>query len=1111
MKYNLLIILAAISINLFSQKGVPYLVNFEPEENYKSSVHAISQDNRGVMLFASNKGILTFDGFRWNLIKTASTPLSFDYRKSENTNLILFKNSLAKLSVDNLGNYIVDSLFSNPDSIYQFENFSVTNDKIYLATESKIFVLDSKYNLTSTIEIPSYSNGQFLFKNQLFVCDDSEGLIQIENDAFSSVQNGKAYKNTGVLFNIPLKNNKQILVFDNDVIATFDGTNFESYSIKDYRYITNSIISSGININDKYFAISTLIGGTVIIEKETGETFSILNYQNGLPDDEIGSTFLDKTGGIWLSHEYGFTRVDLNIPITAYHHFPNLTGNINAVYDNNNQLYVATSEGVFKLDKKEHKKAKEISVKVKQAQPIELVEEPKEQVETEKEVVVAKDELSRKERRLLKRKEKKNTTLDLISNVVGSISDSKESISKTTSKKAEYKVVKKRIYELLSVSYEYTSIANLDDKIRTIFNYNNRIIAYANSGLYEIINNRAKAIFTGNYIYKYDIYDNYIWLYTDDGVKIISFEDNFWNITSLVIDIQDNIVGMKSFGNKIIIAFPKTVQIISLDEDLFVDNSEIIKFPTENEDDIFIRKLENEIYIFTNENVFQIKENELLNVSEQFQNSNLSYKYISDSEGTLWIKLNNSWYGYKNSIEDRIENNFLNLFDRITYITLTNNNLWLVNRNNSIYKIPTDYTEIQQKFLIDLGAVFNAQKRLYIEDNFNIKHSNSDLSFYFLSPSYQATAGSSFQYKFEGLMKDWSNWTTNPMVKFPFIPSGSYKLLYKSKDAFGNETEVREITVDVKPPYYQTFWFFAIVVIIILVAAYFIMKLRERKLKHDKQVLEQKVKERTAEVVRQKEEIAEQKEDIEASIHYAKRIQKAVVPNDEVASKILPEHFILWKPRDIVSGDFYWLTEMDGKTIIVAADCTGHGVPGAFMSMLGVSFLNEIVANLGLEDAGIVLDQLRNKVKSTLSQTGKEGEAKDGMDIAVCIFDPKTKMLQYSGAYNPLYLIRNNEILETKADKMPIGIYIKEKEHFTNHQIQLKKNDTIYIFSDGYVDQFGGEKSGKFKPRRFKELILSMQKEKLEKQKEILDENIENWKGNNEQVDDILVIGIRVN
>jgi serine phosphatase RsbU (regulator of sigma subunit) len=264
-------------------------------------------------------------------------------------------------------------------------------------------------------------------------------------------------------------------------------------------------------------------------------------------------------------------------------------------------------------------------------------------------------------------------------------------------------------------------------------------------------------------------------------------------------------------------------------------------------------------------------------------------------------------------------------------------------------------------------------------------------------------------------------------------------------------------------------------------------------------------------VTQQRDQIAKQKQNITDSIQYAKRIQSAVLPPADQISESLSDHFILFKPRDIVSGDFYWMRQIDHYVVITAADCTGHGVPGAFMSMLGVSFLNEIVRRKDITKASDVLNELRKYVKTSLRQTGKDGEAKDGMDMSLCVVDLKNYHLQYAGAYNPLYLFRDKELIERKADKMPIGIHINEKETFTNHELELKKSDVIYLFSDGFPDQFGGVNGGKFKTKQFKKLLMEIHQKPMDEQKNILDNTLIEWQGNHEQVDDITVIGIKIN
>ncbi len=312
-------------------------------------------------------------------------------------------------------------------------------------------------------------------------------------------------------------------------------------------------------------------------------------------------------------------------------------------------------------------------------------------------------------------------------------------------------------------------------------------------------------------------------------------------------------------------------------------------------------------------------------------------------------------------------------------------------------------------------------------------------------------------------------------------------------------------------------YFFVAGFVFMLILAFFIYKNYRNKQKTNK-ILEQK----NQMLQEQKDKIEAQNKDITDSIKYAQRIQRALLPPNEFFTEKLLDYFILFRPRDIVSGDFYWATEKHDKIILTAADCTGHGVPGAFMSMLGISYLNEIVNKYDPNSgepmrASIILNQLRYAVKTSLKQTGNDDEAKDGMDMALIIIDKKTNVVQYAGAHNPLFIVRNGELIKYKADKMPVGIFIREKESFTNHEIQVQKGDAVYMFSDGFVDQFGGEKGKKFMVARFRELILRIHDKPMAEQKAIFEYELDNWMNhtdvngqNYRQIDDILVIGFRV-
>jgi serine phosphatase RsbU (regulator of sigma subunit) len=256
--------------------------------------------------------------------------------------------------------------------------------------------------------------------------------------------------------------------------------------------------------------------------------------------------------------------------------------------------------------------------------------------------------------------------------------------------------------------------------------------------------------------------------------------------------------------------------------------------------------------------------------------------------------------------------------------------------------------------------------------------------------------------------------------------------------------------------------------------------------------------------------IEAQNHEITSSIAYASRIQRAMLPEYEHFSNSFSDYFLIFKPRDIVSGDFYWIGEDEEHIFFTVADCTGHGVPGAFMSTLGISTLDEIITNNTNLKANTVLNLLREKIKTALHQTGKQGEATDGMDVAFCILHKNRRKLEFSGAYNPLFIFHNGELHEYRADRMPIGIYYGEKETFTNYEIDVQKGDTLYIFTDGFADQFGGPKGLKYMKYNLKKLLSEISDKPMDEQRVILEQEFENWQGSVNQIDDVTILGVRI-
>jgi serine phosphatase RsbU (regulator of sigma subunit) len=255
--------------------------------------------------------------------------------------------------------------------------------------------------------------------------------------------------------------------------------------------------------------------------------------------------------------------------------------------------------------------------------------------------------------------------------------------------------------------------------------------------------------------------------------------------------------------------------------------------------------------------------------------------------------------------------------------------------------------------------------------------------------------------------------------------------------------------------------------------------------------------------------LEEKNKEITDSIRYAKHIQESILPPAEVVKTCLPDSFVLYLPKDIVSGDFYWIDKKDNRTFVAAVDCTGHGVPGAFMSIVGHSLLQQAVNEKGLRQPSLILDELNLGVLHTLRQD-QLSSSRDGMDIALCCIDFQNRVMEYAGAYNPLWLVREGKLEEIKANRHPVGFVSGTPEPFTNHVIPVKANDVIYIFSDGYADQFGGEKGKKFRYRELQNLLISICGKPMNEQRDILEQAFLKWKGDLEQVDDILIIGIRL-
>ena len=409
-----------------------------------------------------------------------------------------------------------------------------------------------------------------------------------------------------------------------------------------------------------------------------------------------------------------------------------------------------------------------------------------------------------------------------------------------------------------------------------------------------------------------------------------------------------------------------------------------------------------------------------------------------------------------------------------------------------------------------IGRSGDVQNISCASENVLLSYQDYMLSIAFMMPEYTYPEKNRFKYRMEGIGDEWVDIGNSHIAVFPKLAPGKYTFSVVGANSDNVWTsKPTQISLTVVPPIYKSNIAYIAYGVFALFLIYFGTLFATRNLR----IANQTIREReiaAAEIAKQKEELSNKNQEITDSMNYAQRIITAMLPSAKKVKQLLPESFVFYKPKEIVSGDFLWVAEKNDKVYLAAIDCTGHGVPGAFMSIIGYDRLRDIIINHGIENPSEILNLLSIGVATTLGNS-EDLRVTDGMDIAFCVFDLKQKTLEFAGAINPLYLIRDNNIIEYKGDRFSVGSTIAAADRmFQRHTISLQSGDVVYMFSDGYADQFGGPQGKKFKYRRFRHLLLNLHQREPEEQNEMLENTFQKWRGDLEQVDDLLVIGVKI-
>ena len=1095
----------------YEEIGNYNITNYTPKEyNAQAQNFAITQDNRGIMYFGNNAGILEFDGKNWKLIKVSNessvNSLLYDtlsrkiyvganneigYLEYSNKRGISYRSLLQKEKniglVRKITSFQNHTLFQGSNNIYDWNGVNLSA------------ILDSNHSIQIDRSIKLGTN--------YLIIDSKNDMFLLERNNISVINNDKTIQIRDILqidtTTYILTKASGLFTSNNQVLKNLDTSILNPFKEDKLQNILQNANANELLENSRFnsLIISTSEKGIIVTDRNK-KSLKIFDQKNGMYSNFNQELFQDKEGNLWCATANGISKIEFNSPISKFDESYGYKGTIEAITRFNKKIYAATHTGIYSLEKNEANSQFQI-------------------VKGDK--------------------------------------------------------IKTQCWDLLPLQNSS----------------NTNLLAISNNGVHEIDKrNKAKFILPA---YAYVLYQskldpNRVFVGLEKGISSIYWTGKFWKdegkiagITNRIFRIEEDNTGNLYLGTQSQSTLIK-VKLSYQNESLEVAN--ISKLDTSNglpEGDVLIRSYNKDLILGTNNGIYDLLSDSL--ISNHKINSLLSadkkaiHRLSADPNKNLWIisygdskneinlvKNNDGIYTVIKSPFTQIQKGVIHAIhhdeDGVTWLGGTEG---LYRYDSNIQKdyerpyptlirkvqIGEDSTLFHGTFADTSGTISSQQPAHAIPI---LTYANNDLTFHYAGISYEQEQENLYSHFLEGYDKKWSEWTNEAKRGYTNLDEGEYTFRVKCKNAFNHISEEAIYKFTILPPWYRTVWAYCLWVILAIgfvwgTVQFFtrslqaVIKERTAEIQQKNEYLEQQkteIEEKNSglekaysEISIQKEIIEEKNLDIMASIQYAKKIQTAILPQEELRKEVLPNSFVFFQPKDVVSGDFYWISQKENTVLWTAADCTGHGVPGAFMSMIGTSLLNETVNEKGITQPAKILDYVKEGVIKSLKQ-GEHGESKDGMDAALCSLDKTTNILQFAGGNNPVYIIRKGEqkllnengeeltiepniidgelhFYEIKADKMPLAYYPSKENPFTNHTVQLIEGDSVYVASDGFPDQFGGPKGKKFKYKAMKELLLKINHQPLEEQKNILITTITDWMGSeHEQIDDICIIGVKV-
>jgi serine phosphatase RsbU (regulator of sigma subunit)/ligand-binding sensor domain-containing protein len=1048
----------------YAEEGAPF-VRYFPSTEYGHHYQNwwVTQDHRGLMYFANNDGILEYNGSRWRLIPTTTMVKSLDVNVHGQV-FVGAQGDFGYLAPDSIGKMEFVSIV--PEAIAEEGFADVWNtfcvkDEVYFLTLNSIYRYKDGETTVFADSIQLRAHLGFKVRDEVYLIVNDEGLFKIEGDEIVLVENGDFFSDKSIFAMLPYPDDKMLIGTGRDGLFLWDGLGFMPFRSEVNDIAKREKIYHGVALPGDRFALALANRGGTIIFNKFGILETVINRSTGVRKENATCLFVDKDQRLWLSLLNGIAVADISSPFSHFNENNGVESTVLNIKRHKDDLFIGTRLGLYKLE----------------------------------------------------------TSLD--------------PMRVASFKKYNELYTWAMLDEGKSMLLGGRGVFEMEDSAITSTITPGRLFTLKNSTLQDNV-----------------VYGGFI-----NGLKVLERDsEGKWHPSGFVSGINEEIRSILQDKNGTIWLGTDYQGVISVQIDASTQDTIVKKYdegdglPSEQ---VYVVSIQGETYFTTSQGLYKFSEvdhhflsapaamgnyfaNEETLLYSLFEHENGDvYTILNEEAGVARLQPDSSF------IWDTKPFKQLRQFSPTKIIPGTRGVLWLVVNDGLIRYNSNKKFEINPEFPTTITSIYLNSDSLVFGGTFQdgdkilvnqpksaepeYTYGDHNIRFEYAALSYDIFSHNIFQYKLDNFDSDWSAWTAESSKEYTNLAEGHYTFRVRSENVHGIEGSEAVFRFRIAAPWYRSIAAYVLYLLLLTLLVYVIARIYSRQLVRKNLLLAQRVEERTMELEiktesleRQRLETEGQKLTIERknknitdSIKYAQRIQEAILPMHDDIQRVFKEHFIFYKPRDIVSGDFYWFSPVYGKAMIAACDCTGHGVPGAFMAMMGNDLLNQIIIDNKVTSPSIALTVLDQKVQEALNR-GNQTEQQDGMDIALCAFDMEALTVDFAGAYRPLLIVREDTVMEYKSTKRSIGSEFSRDKPFTEEQIELEAGDCIYLFTDGYVDQYGGDEDKKFLLRQFKELILKINHLPMSEQQIQIEQCFTSWMGSSEQLDDILVIGIRV-